>query len=102
MKYCFFIPFITLTRLNLEALLALRGKVQPQRVLVCPWHPVCPRQESAPCGASGPGGPGLPRRDTGSRDGRNRAEGWLRPDGFQPQRILREGIIAVMPRDSLA
>lgn len=45
-KYCFFIPFITLTRLNPEAPLALSGEVLP-----CPWRPACPRHESADCRA---------------------------------------------------
>lgn len=38
MKYCFFIPFITLTRLNLEAPLAPSGSAQ--RARKCPQ---CPR-----------------------------------------------------------
>lgn len=67
-KYCFFIPFITRTRLNLEAPLALNGKVQPW-----PWCPACPQHKHAHCGAPGPGGPGLLRRDDG--DGRNGAKG---------------------------
>ena len=49
-KYCFFISFITLTRLNPEAPLALSGEVLP-----CPWHPVCPWHKSADCRAPGRG-----------------------------------------------
>lgn len=49
-KYYFFISFITLTRLNPEAPLALSGEVLP-----CPWHPACPWHKSADCRAPGRG-----------------------------------------------
>lgn len=60
-KYCFFIPFITLTRLNLEAPLALTGEVQPQRVLAWPVAPGELLAGECSLQTPGPRGPCLPR-----------------------------------------
>lgn len=67
-KYCFFIPFITLTRLNPEVPLALSGEVPP-----CPWRPASPWHKSAVGAAPGPGGPACSGETVGT--------GGARPQG---------------------
>lgn len=94
MKCCFFVPFITLTRLHLEALLALSGKTQPADstgTLVC--HGTRPRCESVGCGARG---------HRGLRRARHLAEegprGNVHPDSFTACAWSHKNHIIMMSR----
>ena len=92
-KYYFFISFITLTRLNPEAPLALSGEVLP-----CPWHPACPWHKSADCRAPGRGS--LARSNEMVGTGGARPQGDNCPATARPRPT--KAAITVTSRDSLA